>query len=159
MLAPVTNVKNANSAPAFRLSTKLTLRLRPPTKPQRKLIAPYNQLDPFRKSKPFTEATASTKRDTARLRAITNVDIFNPLLRITISFGIGLPPKSTCISSLPRVLHLLPIPQQSICAHARWIRHDIGIHYIFTPAHLGGFLHHPFGEAQAQFLYRHGWIF
>src|SRR5687768_14781311 len=136
MLAPVTNVKNANSAPAFRLSTKLTLRLRPPAKPQRKLIAPYNQLDPFRKSRPFTEATASTKRDTARLRAITNVFIFNPLLRITISFGIGLPPKQTCISSLPHVLDLFPIPQQPIRAHTGWICQYIGIHHIFAQAHL-----------------------
>lgn len=159
IVAPPNNVKNANRAPVCRLTTKLVFRLRPPTKPQRKLIAPYSQLDPFRKSRPFTEATVTTKKNPARLRAITNVFIFNHLLRITLSFGIRLPPKPTDISSLPRVLHFLPIPQQTICAHARRVRHDIGVHHIFAQAHLHGFFHHPFGETQTQLLHRHGWIF
>src|SRR5688572_18382300 len=91
--APPNNVKNANIAPVCKLTTKLVFKLRPPAKPQRKLMAPYNQLDPFRKSRPFTEATVTTKMNPARLRAITNVFIFDPLLRIIISSGIRLHPN------------------------------------------------------------------
>src|ERR1051325_3077272 len=67
-------------------------------------------------------------------------------------------PPLTLARNLSRMLYLLPIPHQSIGAHAWGIREFVCLQHIFTHTHLFHLRDHPFRECATQIFKRGiGW--